>query len=71
MDEQIFNVQFVLSIFLFCMVASRTWRRKLENKPRPQLVAATLGAIDPAHIGNCDGWRDREWRNLQSQAKAS
>ena len=71
MDEQIFNVQFVLSIFLFCMVASRTRRRKLENKPRSQLVAATLGAIDPAHIGNCDGWRDREWRNLKGKTKAS
>ena len=71
MDEQIFDVQFVLSIFLFCMVVGRTWWRKLENKPRSQLVAATLGAIDPAHTGNCHGWRDREWRNLQSQAKAS
>ena len=71
MDEQIFDVQFVLSIFLFCMVAGRTWWRKLENKPRSRFVAATLGTIDPAHTWNCHGWRDREWHNLQSQAKAS
>ncbi len=71
MDEQIFDVQFVLSIFLFCMVASRAWWRKLENKPRSKFVAATLGAIDSAYLGNCHGWCDREWRNLQSQAKAS
>ncbi len=33
-------------------------------------MAIALGAIDSTRIGNCDGGGDRQWRNLQSQAKA-
>ena len=71
MDEQIFNDQLVLGIYLFRMVTSCIWWRKSKIEFWFRTVATTLGAIDSTRIRNCDGWSDRERRNLQSKTKAS
>ena len=64
LDEQIFDVQFVLSIFLLCMAASCTRRRNIKNKSWLGAMATTMGAIDSTSTRHCHGWCDRKWRNL-------
>lgn len=59
LDEQIFDVQFVLSIFLFCMVTGCPRRRNPEDKSWIRTMETTMGAIDSTRVRYCHGWCDR------------